>query len=123
VRDGPRHQEGRDAAAAPPYPDPMRERRLRRVTLAARSESAELTSMLASSLRALWLEGAGVAESDLGDAQRRDLTFIFGGIVAVLGDETLAPDAGQMVAFASRPLGSGAVATMAALEGAGGASM
>lgn len=110
-------------AGAPPYPDPMRERRLRRVTLAARSGSAELAGMLASSLRALWLEGAGVAESDLGDAQRRDLTFIFGGIVAVLGDETLAPDAGQMEAFASRPLGSGAVATMAALEGAGGASM
>ena len=96
----------------------MRERRLRRVTLAARSGSAELTSMLASSLRALWLEGAGVAESDLGDAQRRDLAFIFGGIVAVLGDEALASDAGQMAAFASRPLGSGAVATMAALEGA-----
>ena len=110
-------------AGAPPAPDLSRSRRMGRVALAARSGSAELTGMLASSLRALWLEGAGVGEAELDDAQRRDLAFIFGGIVAMLGDEALAVDAGQMAAFASRPLGAGAVATMAALGKTGGAGM
>lgn len=104
-------------AGAPPAPDPARARRVRRVALAARSGSSELTGMLAASLRSLWLDGAGVAEAGLDDAQRRDLAFIFGGIVAMLGDEALDPDAGQMSSFASRPLGAGAVATMAALGG------
>ena len=79
--------------------------------------------MLAASLRALWLESAGVAGAGLDDAQRSDLAFIFGGIVAMLGDETLPVDVGQMAAFASRPLGAGAVATMASLERADKASM
>lgn len=106
---------------APIALDSGRARRMERVVLAARSGSAELTGMLAASLRALWLESAGVAEDDLDDAQRADLAFMFGGLVAMLGDEMLPIDVGQMAAFASRPLGAGAVATMIALEGAGSA--
>lgn len=109
-------------AGTPLTPDPARSRRMGRVALAARSGSAELTGMLASSLRALWLGAAGVNETCLDDAQRRDLAFIFGGVVAMLGDESLAVDAGQMAAFASRPLGVGAVTTMTAL-GRDGASI
>lgn len=94
-------------------------RRFSRVALFARSDSADLTSMLAASLRALWLAEAGVSEGELDDAERRDLAFIFGGVVAMLGDDSLDTDRTRMESFPSRPLGRGAVETMAALAGRG----
>ena len=47
--------------------------------------------MLAASLRALWLDSAGVAEDDLDDAQRADLAFMFGGLVDEGANPTGAP--------------------------------
>lgn len=84
-----------------------RTRRYSRVSLAARSGSAELTGMLASSLRALWLSEAGVSEDDLTDEERQDLAFAFGGLVAMLADRSLALGPGAMASFRGRPLGRG----------------
>ena len=85
--------------------------RFLRVLLFARSGSVELTGMLARTLRAHWMDAAGVGEGDLTDADRRDLAFVFGGVVAMLGDASLgdAPQAGD---FLSRPLGAGVAQTM-----------
>lgn len=92
-----------------------RMRRFARVALAARSGSSELTSMLAATLRALWLAEAGLREGDLDDAARQDLAFVFGGVVSMLADETLGADPCSMAAFRERPLGQGVAQTMARL--------
>ena len=93
--------------------------RLARVVLFARSGSAELTGMLTAALRKLWLAEVGLSEEDLDGEERRDLVFLFGGVVAILGDEGLSPGPGSMESFTSRPLGRGAVQTMAALAARG----
>ncbi|MEE8722983.1 MAG: TetR/AcrR family transcriptional regulator [Eggerthellaceae bacterium] len=90
--------------------------RQERVAAFARSGSAALTGMLVESLRAEWLAVADVAAEDLTEAERRDLAFIFGGVVYALGDGSLGIGAEGMRAFLARPLGQGVAATMTALR-------
>ena len=56
-----------------------------RVVSFARAGSAELTGMLVAALHTHWLARAGVEESQLSDAKRRELAFAFGGHRAVVG--------------------------------------
>ena len=87
-------------------------KRAERIATFARSGSAELTRMLADALRAHWLSGAGVSEDGLDDASRRDLAFVIGGIVAVLGDTSVDQSPESVAAFFKRPLGRGAAEMM-----------
>ena len=87
-------------------------KRSERVAAFARSGSAELTGMLADALRAHWLSSTGVSEDDLDDASRRDLAFVIGGIVAVLGDASVDQSPESVAAFFNRPLGRGAAEMM-----------
>lgn len=89
--------------------------RFGRVLLFARSGSAEMVGTLTAALRRLWLGHFGLNEASLDPAARRDLAFIFGGAVAMLGDTTLTNEADEVAAFLTRPLGSGARATLANL--------
>ena len=90
------------------------EARFARVLLFARSGSAELTGMLSTSLRAHWMAAAGIGEKALSKDDSRDLAFIFGGVVAMLGDPSL-DDSPQAAGFFARPLGAGVAQTMRAL--------
>ena len=87
-------------------------KRSERVAAFARSGSVELTGMLADALRAHWLSSAGVSEDDLDDAPRRDLAFVIGGIVSVLGDASVDQSPESVAAFFNRPLGRGAAEMM-----------
>lgn len=91
--------------------EPFDEARFARVLLFARSGSAELTGMLAASLRAHWVAAAGIDETKLSEDDKRDLAFIFGGAVAMLGDSSL-DDGPQVAGFFARPLGASVAQTM-----------
>lgn len=90
--------------------------RFSRVRLFAASGSGALVRMLASSLMRTWLSVAGVDEDALADGERRDLAFIFGGVVALLGSADLADNPADLAGLFDRPLGRGVAATMAALS-------
>ncbi len=89
--------------------------RFARVRLFASSGSGKLAHMLNDELTRTWLTAAGVDESALTDDARRDLAFIFGGVVAMLGSD-LADDPVALARLFSRPLGRGVAETMAALS-------
>lgn len=90
--------------------------RFARVRLFAASGSGALAGMLTDALKSTWLSAAGVDGSALSDDARRDLAFVFGGVVALLGSD-LAGDPAELARLFTRPLGEGVAATMAALSG------
>lgn len=88
--------------------------RFARIRLFAASGSGALSRMLTAALVRTWLSAAGVDEPSLSDDARRDLTFVLGGVVALLGSD-LADDPAALARLFSRPLGRGVAETMAAL--------
>lgn len=96
--------------------------RFERVLLVARSKSAEMVGMLTVALRELWLDRMGLDEASLDPGARRDLAFIFGGIVAMLADTSLTSTPDDFSAFLARPLGGGVRQTLANLAASHGSA-
>ena len=83
--------------------------------LLARSGSAYLTKVLRTSLRDAWLKEAKLRASDLSDEERIDLSIIFGGIVAALGETTFPSDFPAISTLTERPIGKGIFDTLVSL--------
>lgn len=73
--------------------------RAERLVAFARSGSAELTGMLAETLRSHWLAYGCVGEEDLDEGQRSDLAFAFGGAVAMLADPSFGASPRDFTSF------------------------
>ena len=85
--------------------------RFSRMRLLAASGSPFLTGLLREAVIGAWLASVGVDESELSDAARADLTFAFGGIVALFGSD-LADDPQALASFSQRDIGKSIVRTM-----------
>lgn len=87
----------------------------RRAALFASSGSEVLASILRSSLVDLWLGAVGLGADELGQAERDRLSFIFGGLVAALGDMGRDASPRRVGEIVRSPLGRGVFETLADL--------
>lgn len=88
-------------------------RHFERARLFACSGSSLLTGILRDSIMQLWLDTVGLASDDL-DRQSEDrLVFIFGGLVAALGDMGANATPERLAEIVASPLGRGLFETLA----------
>ena len=85
---------------------PQGELRIKRISLLARSGSSLLTDMLRETLINAWLNTVGLEEDDLTEADRMDLTFMFGGVITLLSSD-YTDDTDLLTAFAQGEIGQG----------------
>lgn len=88
----------------------------KKVLLYARSESQLLIGILRNAIEKVWLETIGVSKESLSLNQVIDLDIIFGGIIFLMGDTSIAPDTDIITNITSRPLGKEMVATLQAIH-------
>jgi AcrR family transcriptional regulator len=108
---------GATMSAAQMLSDISAEQRLSidKARLFATSGSSYLTGILRSALRETWLKEAGLRELDLTEGERIDLTIIFGGVVAALGELSFPSGLAVLSQMSDRPLGQGIRDTFLAL--------
>jgi AcrR family transcriptional regulator len=87
----------------------------RRARLYASSGSALLTGILRDSIAKLWLDAAGLEDSQLDASERDHLAFIFGGIVSMIAEMGDEADVGRMEKLVESPLGEGVLASLTAI--------
>lgn len=87
----------------------------RRARLYASSGSALLTGILRDSIAKLWLDAAGIEESQLVESERDQLAFVFGGIVSMIAEMGDEADVGRMAELVDSPLGKGVLASLTAI--------
>ncbi|MGI6216617.1 MAG: TetR/AcrR family transcriptional regulator [Coriobacteriales bacterium] len=87
----------------------------RRARLYASSGSALLTGILRDSIMRLWLDTAGLEDSQLIPSERDQLAFIFGGIVSMIAEMGDEADVGRMAEMVGSPLGKGVLASLTAI--------
>lgn len=89
-----------------------------RARLFAQSDSSLLVRILRDSIRKLWLDAVGLEEGDLSVAESDQLTYIFGGLVALIA--TMGEDASpeRMAQFVESPAGRGIFATLSRIAAA-----
>ena len=89
-----------------------------RARLFARSDSSLLVRILRDSIRKLWLDAVGLEEGDLSVTESDQLTYIFGGLVALMA--TMGEDASpeRMAQFVESPAGHGIFATLSRIAAA-----
>lgn len=87
-----------------------------KAALYARSESDLLVRLVRSALERVWLETIGLDESMLTDAQRIDMSIIFGGIVSAMADTRIQPGPDLFASVLSRPLGRGMLKTLVSMK-------
>ena len=92
--------------------DPQVDAHFKRACLFARSDSALLTGILRDSVMRLWLDTVGLKEEDLSQEQQDRLTFVFGGLVAALGDMGEQASLTRISAIVESPLGKGIFETL-----------
>ncbi len=85
--------------------------RISRMRLLATSGSPYLIALLREAIIHAWLASVGVADNDLTDEARADITFAFGGVMALFGSE-LANDPRALTAFSQRDIGQGVMRTI-----------
>jgi AcrR family transcriptional regulator len=84
----------------------------RRARLYASSGSALLIGILRDSIAKLWLDAAGLEDSQLNASERDQLAFIFGGIVSMIAEMGDEADVGRMEKLVESPLGKGVLASL-----------
>ncbi len=89
--------------------------RFERARLFACSDSVKLNAILKESLTNLWLDMVGLVEDDLTQGDRDKISFIFGGLVSLLGagKESFNPE--RLMGVAESSLGRGVFETLAEL--------
>ncbi len=89
--------------------------RFERARLFACSDSVQLNVILKESLTNLWLNMVGLVEDDLTQSDRDKISFIFGGLVSLLGasKEPFKPE--RLMSIAESSLGRGIFETLAEL--------
>lgn len=86
-----------------------------RARLYASSGSALLTGILRDSIMKLWLDAAGLEDSQLTQPDRDQLAFIFGGIVSMIAEMGDDANIGRMADMVGSPLGKGVLASLTAI--------
>ena len=105
-----------DSSLADGVPDPTElSFHFRRARLYAASDSALLTGILRDSITRLWLDAAGIEESQLLQPERDQLAFIFGGIVSMIAEMGDDADVGRMAELVGSPLGRGILDALSAI--------
>ncbi len=87
------------------------ELRFARMRLLAASGSPLLVGFVRDAVVRAWLSAIGLAEDDLTTDDRIDLTYAFGGIIALFGSD-LTGDPQAMAAFSRREMGQAVFTTM-----------
>lgn len=87
----------------------------RRARLYAASDSSLLTGILRDSITRLWLDAAGIDESQLLQPERDQLAFIFGGVVSMIANMGEDADVGRMEELVESPLGKGILTSLSAI--------
>jgi AcrR family transcriptional regulator len=90
------------------------EQRFTRMRLLAASGSPLLLGLLRNAVVRAWLSAVNLDEADLSVADRADLTFAFGGLMALLGSD-LSSDAQVVNEFYHREIGQGVFRTITRL--------
>ena len=90
--------------------------RLSRMRLLVRSGSLELVNLVSDMVLEAWLQTIKADESALTKEDRIDLTFIIGGIMALLGSNIIPSESEALTSFAEREVGQGAMKTMVRLS-------
>lgn len=91
------------------------EQRLNRMRLFARDGSPFLADLLRTSIKNAWFAAMGIDENELTAADQVDLTFIFGGYLALFGSDFDPLNSGAVAAFPQREVGRGAIRGLAVL--------
>lgn len=102
-----------DGHLPPQEPDETLALHFERACLFARSDSSLLQRIFRNGMRRTWLEALGIDERALTPAQACDLTFVFGGLTALLNEEPGDVGAATLAALRARPLGIGITQTLA----------
>lgn len=97
------------------FNDDMRVR-FDRARLFACSDSALLTAILKGSLTNLWLDMVGLGEGDLTQSDKDKISFIFGGLVSLLGSNKESIEPERLMGIAESSLGRGIFETLAELS-------
>jgi len=96
--------------------------RFQRLCLLAGPNSATwLTERLSQAIRGLWLASLGLDPADLTRAEAAALTFMLGGMLAVLGEFGQDGDPAVLGLIVDSPLGRGLMTTMQTMAGKGAA--
>ncbi len=90
--------------------------RLSKMRLLASSGSPELAGLVSDEVLKAWLRAIGTDESELSDEDYIDLTFIIGGIMALLGSGIVPSESAALASFAEREVGQGVIRKMAGLS-------
>lgn len=80
-------------------------KKLQRVKLYARGDSAYLTGIFQKALIQTWLDGSDQTWDMLSPEDRFDLLFVIGGLTTILGNEALSDTPDKMLGFSRREIG------------------
>lgn len=86
---------------------PDKEKSLSRMVLFANSGSPELTNLAKHAVIKAWLQALDIDEKDLSSEDQLDITFIFGGVFALLSSDMILPVPEVLSAFSEREVGQG----------------
>lgn len=94
---------------------PELQQRLSKMRLLVSSGSTELVVLVQSNVLKAWFKTLGVKKSELSQEDLIDLTFVVGGITALLGSGIVPSDPSDIASFAEREVGRGVIRKMDAI--------
>ncbi len=84
----------------------------RRIMLCARSESSYLKGLVGDMLKQTWFDAFSIKEELLSETERLEISFIFSGLVAVLGSKEVKDSPLKMYELAQSELGKTIIAEL-----------
>lgn len=84
----------------------------RRIMLCARSESSYLKGLVGDMLKQIWFDAFSIKEELLSETERLEISFIFSGLVAVLGSKEVKDSPLKMYELAQSELGKTIIAEL-----------
>jgi len=100
---------GEDVAV---FVDESARKRMLRVRLYARGDSAYLTGIFQNAVLTTWLDGSGLSWKDLSFEEQFDLRFVIGGLTTILGMPEFSDSPDKLLGFTEREIGEAARATL-----------
>ncbi len=104
---------GETAARLEGIPD--LQQRLSRMRLLVSNGSPGIVGLVRDEVLSAWLRAIGASEDALSAEDRIDLTFVIGGIMALLGSDAVPSESRAIATFAEREVGRGVIRKMAAI--------
>ena len=105
---------GEDVSA---FVDESARKRMLRVRLYARGDSAYLTGIFQNAVLTTWLDGSDLTWKDLSFEEQFDLRFVIGGLTTILGLTEFSDTPDKLLGFTEREIGRAARTTLNRIRG------